>query len=67
MLTRSSSAIDDQAERRVRDVLDTAPISKYRLAKAFIRWMRAHGWDDLQTHEQDMLRSLFIAVNDATK
>ena len=58
--------IDEQAQRRVRDVLEAPPISKYRLAKAFIRWMRTHGWDDLQSHEQDMLRSLFIAVNDAT-
>ena len=40
----------------------TAPV----LAKAFIRWMRNHGWDDLTEHERYVMQELFAAVNQAT-
>jgi predicted ATP-dependent endonuclease of OLD family len=37
--------------------------SKYKLAKAFIRWTRNHTADDLQVHERDQWRALIEAVN----
>ncbi|HEY7048885.1 MAG TPA: AAA family ATPase [Jatrophihabitantaceae bacterium] len=40
--------------------------SRHRLAKAFIRWMRNHGWDDLTEHERYVMQELFAAVNQAT-
>jgi predicted ATP-binding protein involved in virulence len=40
--------------------------SKYRLAKAFLRWMRYHGFADLSAQERYVLLELFAAVNQAT-
>jgi len=40
--------------------------SKYRLAKAFIHWMRDHNWDDLSEHEHTPLLALFGAINQNT-
>ena len=40
--------------------------SKHRLAKAFIRWMRNHGWDDLTERERYVMQELFAAINQAT-
>jgi hypothetical protein len=41
-------------------------LSKHRLAKAFIHWMREHNWDDLPEHEHTPLLALFGAMNQAT-
>lgn len=40
--------------------------SRHGLAKAFIRWMRNHGWDDLTERERYVMQELFAAVNQAT-
>jgi len=63
------SKASSQPKRPVVDVLTDvggAAFSKYRLGKAFIRWLRDHGWDDLQQHERDALRRLFSAANRGT-
>jgi hypothetical protein len=41
-------------------------LSKHRLAKAFIHWMREHNWDHLPEHEHAPLLALFGAINQAT-
>jgi hypothetical protein len=41
-------------------------VTKHRLAKAFIRWMSHHDWDDLSDREQYVAQELFAAVNQAT-
>lgn len=59
-----------QPKRPVCDLLTEAgsgAFSKYRLGKAFIRWMRQHGWSDLATGEQKAMGALFAAVNKGTK
>jgi hypothetical protein len=39
--------------------------SKYRLAKAFLRWLSTHTWSDLTQAEQTAWTSLTTAVNKA--
>lgn len=39
--------------------------SKYKLAKAFLRWLSTHGWADLTAAEQAAWTSLTTAVNKA--
>jgi hypothetical protein len=41
--------------------------SKYKLAKAFLRWCRSHALTDLQTAERDALLKLLTLVNKALK
>lgn len=41
--------------------------SKYKLGKAFIRWSRDHGFDDLAADEKENWRKLINAVNAALK
>lgn len=41
--------------------------SKYRLAKAFVRWSRDHSANDLTTHEREQWKKLIAAVNSAVK
>lgn len=41
--------------------------SKYRLAKAFLKWSKTHGTTDLTTDEVDQWKSLIIATNKALK
>lgn len=58
-----------QPRRAVRELLGDGAgrsFSKHRLAKAFIHWMREHGWHDLTDRERDVLRKVFTAVNAAT-
>jgi hypothetical protein len=58
-----------QPRRSVCDLLGDGvgrSFSKYRLAKAFLRWMRYHGFDDLSGQERYVLLELFAAVNQAT-
>jgi predicted ATP-binding protein involved in virulence len=58
-----------QPRRAVCDVLGDGAgrsFSKYRLAKAFLRWMRYHGFADLSDQERYVLLELFAAVNQAT-
>jgi hypothetical protein len=59
-----------QPNRSVCDVLGDGigrSFTKHRLAKAFIRWMSHHDWDDLSAHEQYVVQELFAAVNQATR
>lgn len=41
------------------------PFSKYKLAKAFLRWLATHSWADLTTAEQTAWTKLTAAVNKA--
>jgi len=41
--------------------------SKYRLAKAFLKWSKTHGTTDLTTDEVDQWKSLIMATNKALK
>ena len=41
--------------------------SKYRLAKAFLRWSKTHGITDLSADEVDQWKSLITATNKALK
>lgn len=51
------------------DVLAKADksFSKYRLAKAFVRWSRDHDADDLSDTERDRWSKLINAINAALK
>ena len=60
-------AIADQKARSVASILKTKKLSKYQLAKAFVRWCRDHSLDDLQTDEKTAWSSLFAKVNGALK
>lgn len=56
-----------QPSRPIVDIF-TAEItgcSKYKLAKAFLRWLGTHGWADLTAVEQTAWMSLTTAVNKA--
>jgi AAA ATPase domain len=58
-----------QPDRSVCDVVREGigpSVTKHRLAKAFIRWMSHHDWDDLSDREQYVAQELFAAVNQAT-
>jgi predicted ATP-binding protein involved in virulence len=58
-----------QPRRSVCDLLGDGigrSFSKYRLAKAFLRWMRYHDFADLSDQERYVLLELFAAVNQAT-
>ena len=55
-----------QAKRPVVDILKSvakADFSKYKLSKAFIRWSRDHGLNDLQPHESAQVGQLIEKVN----
>lgn len=43
----------------------TSVFSKYKLAKAFLRWLGTHDWADLTATEQAAWTSLVTAVNKA--
>lgn len=61
---------DSQPKRPLCDLLASAggkSFSKYRLGKAFIRWMREHGWADLTDDERQAIERLFTAVNKGTR
>ncbi len=58
-----------QPRRSVCDVLGDGvgrSFTKYGLAKAFLRWMRYHGFADLSDQERYVVLELFAAVNQAT-
>ncbi|MBQ8541664.1 MAG: AAA family ATPase [Clostridia bacterium] len=55
-----------QAKRPIVDVLKSvakADFSKYKLSKAFIRWSRDHGLNDLQPHEIAQAGQLIEKIN----
>jgi hypothetical protein len=58
-----------QPSRAIVDVFvaEVKDFSKYRLAKAFLRWTRNHGAADLSDDEQRQWKKLIEAVNAALK
>lgn len=48
-------------------VKEIAGFSKYRLAKAYLRWTRAHAADDLTADEQSQWKTLIMAINKALR
>lgn len=60
------------ASREVTPTLDVfadeiAVFSKYRLAKAFLRWTRDHAASDLSSSETAQWKSLIAKINKALK
>jgi hypothetical protein len=58
-----------QAARPIVDIFETevTDFSKYKLAKAFLRWARAHEASDLTEEERHQWRALIEAINKALK
>ena len=58
-----------QATRPIVDIFEKeiSDFSKYRLAKAFLRWSREHGAADLTQDERDQWSALIKAVNAALR
>lgn len=57
-----------QPTRPIVDILNSVAktdFSKYKLAKAFIRWSRDHSLNDLQDHEIEQVEKLVIKINKA--
>jgi hypothetical protein len=56
-----------QPARPIVDIFtsEISGFSKYRLAKAFLRWLSTHSWSDLTADEQAAWASLTAAVNKA--
>lgn len=74
-IARDSLAVDVTAEataqpgRPIIDLLTSADsgFSKYRLAKAYIRWARDHSASDLTPNEQEQFKVLIDRINKALK
>lgn len=60
---------DTQPKRGVVSVMSKAatPIKKYHLAKAFLRWARENGPDNLSAGEREAWTKIFEAVNKSLK
>ena len=57
-----------QPSRPIVDVMTSVAkkdFSKYKLAKAFIRWSRDHDLNDLKPHEIKQAEDLFMKINKA--
>jgi AAA ATPase domain len=57
-----------QPSRPIIDIFNAeigSSFSKYKLAKAFLRWLSRHSWSDLTGDEQLALTSLTTAINKA--
>lgn len=57
-----------QPTRPIVDIIQSVAktdFSKYKLAKAFIRWSRDHSLNDLQPHEIDQAINLMVKINKA--
>lgn len=64
-VTATSAA---QPDRPIVDIFIAeigADFSKYKLAKAFLRWLASHGWSDLRAEERRAWTSLTAAINKA--
>jgi len=60
------------ANQPIRPVVDIfareiSGFSKYKLAKAYLRWTRSHGAGDLTSDEQNQWRTLITQINKALK
>lgn len=58
-----------QPNRPIADIFedDIGDFSKYRLAKAYLRWTRSHSADDLAEEERTAWTALITAINQALK
>lgn len=63
----STATATSQPNRRTVDILasEHKDFSKYRLARAFLRWLSTHTASDLTADEQAAVASLFTAANKA--
>ncbi|MEU0596588.1 AAA family ATPase [Streptomyces ardesiacus] len=54
-----------QQKRHIVDIFkaEVPGFSKWKLAKAFLRWLTDHGWNDLTADEQTAWQKLFAAIN----
>lgn len=68
-LSQELSEFTDQPNRSVISIMDAAnpKISKYKLAKAFLRWARTHELEDLTEEEREQWSKIFTAVKKALK
>ncbi len=64
-----STVASAQPTRRIVDILSgkVSDFSKYRLAKAFLRWTRTHEAADLSSDECDQWKTLIEHINKALK
>ena len=64
-----TAKVASQQARPIIDIFSTevADFSKYKLAKAFVRWTRNHGAKDLTTEEQKNLKNLIQQINKVLK
>jgi hypothetical protein len=65
----AAAAAASQPKHPVVDLLTSQggqKLSKYKLGKAFIRWLRDHSWNELESHEREALGRLFTAANKGT-
>ncbi|WP_235674135.1 MULTISPECIES: AAA family ATPase [unclassified Paracoccus (in: a-proteobacteria)] len=60
-------AVAGHASRSMASILKAEKLSKYQLAKAFVRWCRNHSLDDLLEEERAAWATLFAKVNGALK
>ena len=60
---------NEQIDRPIVDIFESSvpDFSKYRLAKAFLRWARFHGAADLSDSERAQCAALVEAINSALK
>jgi AAA15 family ATPase/GTPase len=65
----TKSKATNQPSRPIIDIFssEVTGFSKYKLAKAFIRWTKTHEAKDLTTDEQKNLKSLIQQINKALK
>lgn len=66
-LGRELPMVAEQEARSMASILKSEELSKYQLAKAFVRWCRNHSLDDLQEEEKAAWATLFAKVNGALK
>lgn len=62
----ATTLAETQPSRPIVDVIASVAkkdFSKYKLAKAFIRWSRDHDLDDLKPHEIEQIEDLFTKIN----
>ncbi|GAA3661175.1 hypothetical protein GCM10022237_21330 [Nocardioides ginsengisoli] len=62
-----SATASQQPARRIVDIFvaEIADFSKYRLARAFLRWLSKHDVTDLTVDEQSGIEALFVGANKA--
>jgi predicted ATPase len=64
-----ATAANEQPERSLNELFASAigDFSKYKLAKAFLRWTRDHKAEDLSEQERDQWKKLITSINNALR